>query len=126
MAKIIHKFYNQNDSLQCSPTALVVETEQTHLIDPDYSRFAARTVVAYTNHHHLYLAERRAADNAYPVFRSLAVVLAVYSSVRYALCIAVAQCIASILDFCQLCKRYVYHVLLWPHDGCRDGAVSII
>ena len=110
----------------CCPSALVVEAEQAHFVHPNGSRFGGGCVVAHTNHHHLYLAQRGATHNANSVFGVILVVLAVYGGVVHPAALAVAQGVAFYLYVCEFCQWDVYHILLRPHNGCSTLAVAVV
>ena len=107
-----------------SPTAGVVVFAQTQLIEPHLATLLRARVVAHTNHHRLYLAERRVTHHRNLVLRLVRIVCREQAVVR---CLSVGlRLVAFLLEVGQLLEVDVQHVLLGPNLSCFGCGVAVI
>ena len=83
-----------------SPAALVVDILQAQLVDPYLTRLYAACQVAHTNHHSLYLAQRRVTHNGNTVVGIVGVVVIELRRIAGRSC-----CTGLVAGFLQLGKQ---------------------
>ena len=108
----------------CRPSALVGEILHTEFVDPHFHTTCTTSIVAYTNHHGLYFAQRRIADNTDFVVGAVLIVGIVNLCVTgcaFSFCL-----VAFMLQGCEGAEVNIEHVLLRPNSLTTLCSVGVI